>query len=357
MTKVAILNDTHAGARNSSGIFIEYQRRFYTEVFFPYLRENGIDRILHLGDYYEHRKFVNFKVLNANRTHFLEKLREFNITMDIIPGNHDVTYRNTNDLCSLNELMIGYEDVVNIHMKPTELKFADNDKKVIMLPWINSENEHYTLKCIEQTDASICLGHFEFQGFEMYRGAICHEGMDMKPFDKFDDVYSGHYHTKSSNGHIHYLGSQMEFNWSDVDDPKFFHILDLETGELEGVQNHITLFTKVVYNDELFDYNNFDYSIFNEQFVKVVVENKSNYRDFETFISNIQLKKVYDLKIVESFDGLSSYDDDDEENTQFEETSELIAQYIDGVDTLLDRELLKSQINELYHEALNAEQL
>ena len=95
---VAILNDTHAGVRNSSDIFIEYQARFYEEVFFPYLLENNIKNILHLGDYFEHRKYVNFKALNQNRRVFLDKLREYNIHMDIIPGNHDVYYKNTNDL-------------------------------------------------------------------------------------------------------------------------------------------------------------------------------------------------------------------------------------------------------------------
>ena len=356
MTKVAILNDTHAGARNSSGIFIDYQEKFYTEVFFPYLRENGISRILHLGDYYEHRKFVNFKVLNANRRHFLDKLREYNITMDIIPGNHDVTYRNTNDLCSLGELMIGYDDVVNIHMQPTELQFAPSDQKVIMIPWINSENEHYTLKCLDQTDAKICLGHFEFEGFQMYRGAVSHDGMDMRPFKKFDAVYSGHYHTKSSNGNIAYLGAQMEFTWADCDDPKFFHILDLETGHLEAVQNPLTLFTKVVYDDEEFDYNRFDYSIFDKQFVKVRVVNKTSLSQFEDFIANIQLKKVYDLKIEETYD-LDNNVDEDGENTHFEETSELISQYIDTMDTLLDKDMLKAQLKELYNEALYAEQI
>jgi len=50
--QIAILNDTHCGCRNSSDIFMQYQERFYGEVFFPYLRENGITQILHLGDYY-----------------------------------------------------------------------------------------------------------------------------------------------------------------------------------------------------------------------------------------------------------------------------------------------------------------
>ena len=99
--KVAILNDTHCGVRNSSDIFLNYADRFYTDVFFPYLKENKIKNILHLGDYYEHRKFVNFKALNTNRKHFLEPLRDAGITMDIIPGNHDVYETNCIRLCWL----------------------------------------------------------------------------------------------------------------------------------------------------------------------------------------------------------------------------------------------------------------
>ena len=112
--KVAILNDTHCGTRNSSDIFLNYQERFYTEIFFPYLKENGINNILHLGDYYEHRKFVNFKALHQNRKHFLEPMRDLGITMDIIPGNHDVYFKNTNELCSLKELLGYFTSNVNI---------------------------------------------------------------------------------------------------------------------------------------------------------------------------------------------------------------------------------------------------
>ena len=82
--KVAILNDTHAGCRNSSDIFMAYQERFYSEVFFPYLLENNIKHILHLGDYYDNRKTINFKALQHNRKIFLEPMRKHGITMDII---------------------------------------------------------------------------------------------------------------------------------------------------------------------------------------------------------------------------------------------------------------------------------
>jgi metallophosphoesterase superfamily enzyme len=131
--KYAILNDTHCGIRNSSEIFINYQERFYSEVFFPYCKDNGIDKIIHLGDYYDHRKNVNFKALNANRRMFLEPMKKMGMTMDIIPGNHDVFHKNTNELCSLKELLGYYTSNINIMMKPTTIG------NLHYLPWINAE--------------------------------------------------------------------------------------------------------------------------------------------------------------------------------------------------------------------------
>lgn len=105
--KIAVLNDTHCGIRNSSEIFLRNAADFYSKVFFPYCEENNIKQIVHLGDYYDHRKFVNFKALNHNRKNFLDPMRKLGMRMDIIPGNHDTFYKNTNDLNSLKELLVG----------------------------------------------------------------------------------------------------------------------------------------------------------------------------------------------------------------------------------------------------------
>ena len=134
--KIAIINDTHCGTRNSSDIFLNYQGQFYKDIFFPYLKEHNIKNILHLGDYYEHRKFVNFKALNQNRKDFLEPMRDAGITMDIIPGNHDVYFKNTNELCSLKELLGYFTSNVNIIMKPTVLDY--DGLGVAVIPWINN---------------------------------------------------------------------------------------------------------------------------------------------------------------------------------------------------------------------------
>ena len=350
--KIAILNDTHCGVRNSSDIFLDYQDRFYTEIFFPYCKEHDIKQILHLGDYYEHRKFVNFKALNSNRKHFLEPLRENGMSMDIIPGNHDVYYKNTNELCSLKELLGYFTNNVNIIMKPTVLDY--DGCKIAVLPWINKSNyEEYT-KWAMTCNASILGAHLELKGFDMMPGMPNPHGMNADIFSRFESVLSGHFHTKSSRDNVDYLGAQFEMTWADVDDPKYFHILDTETREIEAIRNSITIFKKVVYDDSKTDYDKVDVSQFEKQFIKLIVINKNDLYMFDKFIDRLQSIDTYELKIAESFDEYLGESVNDEK-ISLEDTTELLDSYVEAVDTDLDKEHIKVELRKLYTEAQNLE--
>ena len=72
--KIALLNDTHFGCRNDSPAFIEYQNRFYNEVFFPYIRENNINTLIHLGDVVDRRKFINHNTAHNFKNNFWKRL-------------------------------------------------------------------------------------------------------------------------------------------------------------------------------------------------------------------------------------------------------------------------------------------
>lgn len=346
--KIAILNDTHAGIRNSSEIFINYQERFYDEVFFPYLLENDIKQILHLGDYYDNRKFINFKALNRNRHHFLSKLREYGISMDIIPGNHDTFYKNTNDLNSLKELLGHYMNEVHIVMEPKVVTYDDLD--VALIPWICAENYQKTMNFIKECKAPVCGAHLELAGFEVARGQACHDGMDHKIFNKFELVLSGHFHCASQRDNIRYLGSQMEFFWSDADDQKYFHVLDSSTREVTAVKNPLRLFERIKYDDTKNEYFDYDVTRLKNKFVKVVVANKTDPFTFDRLIDRIQNEDVHELKIQENFSEFIGENVVDE-NISLEDTATLLDTYVEAVDTELDKKKIKSQMRELMREA------
>jgi len=349
--KLAVLNDTHCGVRNSSDIFLKYQERFFGEVFFPYLKENNITQILHLGDYYDHRKFVNFKALNDNRKVFLEPMRDLGITMDIIPGNHDVYYKNTNQLCSLKELLGYFTSNVNILMEPTVLDY--DGLKIGCLPWINAENSERYLNWLQNVKCDWIGAHLELSGFDMMRGIKSPHGMSSDLFKRFEVVMSGHFHTKSSKDNIYYLGSQMEFTWADAGDPKHFHIIDTETRVLTPVRNPLTMFTKIFYDDTK-GVPQINKENLEDHFVKVVVVNKTDPFKFDKFIDAIQQIKVHELKIAETFDefiGANVLDD----NISVEDTTELLDSYIEAVETDLDKDRMKTTMRSLYVEAQDKE--
>ena len=346
--KVAVLNDTHCGVRNSSDIFIDNAEKFYSDVFFPYLLEHNIQHIIHLGDYYDNRKFINFRALNRNRNHFLKPLREHGITMDIIRGNHDTYYKNTGELNSLKELLGHYMNEVHIIHEPTVMQYGS--LKIGMIPWIDVDNENKAMDFLTNAKCDWIGGHFDIKGFDMLKGIKNEHGLDRSVFNRFEKVLSGHYHTKSEQDNIMYLGSQMEFFWNDAHDNKYFHIIDTETRDITAIRNPHTLFHRIYYNDVKHDYLHYDLTDVEGKFVKIVVINKSDTFTFDRFIDRIQNRQVLELKIAENFNEFLGDNVEDQE-ISVEDTSALLDSYIDAVDTDLDKDRIKKQMNELMIEA------
>ncbi len=344
--KLAVINDTHAGVRNGSDLFLDYSARFYENTFFPYLLEHDIKKIVHLGDYFEHRKYVNFKVLNHNYKTFVSKLEEYDITMDIILGNHDTYFKNTNELNSLKEILDSYDNI-NVITEPTLVTYDSLD--MLLLPWMCAENQERSLKAIEETKATILGGHLELDGFDMMRGVKATHGMETKPFKKFDMVLSGHYHTKSSRDNIHYLGTQLQLTFADANEKKYFHILDTETRELTPIENDDSMFHKLVYDET----NKPDISEkLKNTYVKVVILNKKNLYEFDKWFDKLQRIEPFEIKVAESFEEYLG-DNVEDEGISTADTTTLLNSYIDATETDLNKEVLKKLMHELYVEAQN----
>lgn len=352
--KIALINDTHAGLRNSSDEFLDYAEKFYSEIFFPYCKENGITQVIHLGDYLDHRKYVNFKVLNRTRKMFLEPLVENGMQMTIIPGNHDVYFRNTNALCGLREVLGYFTDNVKIIMKPEVIRIDGLD--IAMLPWMTADNCDESLKFISTCAAPILMAHLELAGFEMMKGMpVAAHGMDSSIFKRFEMVLSGHYHTKSSKDNIHYLGTQYEQTWADADDPKYFHVLDTTTRELMPIRNPHSIFQRFVYNDSLYEkpmdiLSKTKFSRAARNFVKVIVAKKNDAFIFDRYIDELQKQNPIEMKIIESMDEFIG-DAVQDDAISLEDTSKLLNTYVDAVETDLDKERIKSLMRELFVEA------
>lgn len=351
--KICLLGDTHIGARNDNQHFHAYFQRFYDEVFFPYLRENNILHVVQLGDLFDRRKYINFQSLKLGRQYLFDQLNKDFTTWALV-GNHDTYYKNTNEVNSLDLLLDGYHNI-NVVNQPTEIEFED--KKFLLVPWICPENEKQCLDAITTTDADIVVGHFEITGFEMYRGAVCDEGLDVSVFRRLPTVLSGHFHHKSTNKNIHYLGTPYEITWSDYGDIKGFHIYDTDTEELTFIRNPFVMFHKILYDDTdktMEQMVNVDMRPYKGCIVKVIVRSKNNPPWFDVFIDKLEKAGVIDIQVVEDHFHLDLEADEDIVN-EAEDTLTILSKYIDQVQMTGDRQRLDTLMRNLYYEALSTE--
>jgi predicted phosphodiesterase len=350
--KIALLNDTHFGARNDSPAFLEHFMRFYNEQFFPYLEKNNIKTLIHLGDVTDRRKFINFKTAHAFRQKFMKRLWEMKVDTHIIIGNHDTYFKNTNEVNSVSELCTTYDGVNEpwIYTNPKEVELGGC--RMLFLPWICDDNYEESIYAIDNSTSEICMGHLEIKGFEMQKGIVNEQGLERSQFKRFEKVISGHFHKKSDDGHIYYLGAQYEQTWSDYKDPKGFHIFDTETRELERISNPLRIHKKFIYNDKDNDYSNVDLSEFNNTFVKVFVTNKTDEDMFNKVLDGLHNNiNAHEIMVIEDLNtdlGASVREDILE---QGEDTLTFLGNYIDQADTELDKQKLKQHIKEIYVEA------
>ena len=288
---------------------------------------------------------------------FFDRLAEKNINVHMIVGNHDTYFKNTNDVNSVDLLLKEYTNINAIYNAKT---ITVDNVDICMVPWICAENYNHSIDEIENTQAKICMGHFEIESFVMHLGAICEEGLNRSLFKDFDIVFSGHYHHRSSQGNIHYLGNPYELTWIDYKDDRGFHLFDLHTNELKFYKNPNSMFYKIYYNDKEQnddDIVNKNLSLYTNTYVKVVVENKTNPFLFDKFLNNLYNVGPIDINIVEDFtESLESDVNDDID--QAEDTLAIIYKYIDGIENdSVDTAKLKIVMRRLYVDAINQEEV
>ena len=302
--KIAIITDQHFGCRKNSKHFHDYFLKFYNDVFFPTLEKEGITTIV---------------------------------------GNHTAYYKNTNDVNAVDLLLREYENV-KIYSEATDIKI--DNLNILLVPWINSENEKMTLDAIDNSKSRCVMGHLEFKGFRIHRGFVMDQGTDVKLFDKFDRVYSGHYHTRSDDGKVFYLGNPYEMYWNDLSDTRGFHIFDTETLEHTPIDNPYKMFYNIYYEDT--NHQTFDTRKYDDKIVKLIVRKKTDQTKFERFVDKLYNSNVFELKIVENFQLI---DNEDFEAFESENTLSILNRYVEESDIDLEKSRIQTMISDVYQEA------
>lgn len=356
-----IITDTHFGARGDSEAMQHNQAKFYDRVFFPTIVKYECKSVLHLGDYGDRRKYINFATAAFIHNGYRQKMTRYGVHETILIGNHDCYLKQSTTPNSVEELCRHTPDVTVVK-EPVALDCYGTS--VLFLPWICDENRDRSMKLIEDARVPLVAGHLELKDFQTYRGVVMQTGMEASLFDRFRLVVSGHYHHKSSKSPVEYLGAPYAMTWNDYADPRGFHLLDTDTFELTFIENPYSMFARLVYDDDgqPVDYINdlcanviaID-SAYHEAYVKVVVKNKTRPEWFDRLMDALEAAGALDVLVV---DDIVVNDDETETTVSLEDvdTLDVIREYVDSLSTSCDKPKLDAYLQGLYHEAITAGQ-
>ena len=339
--KIAVITDQHFGARKNSKLFHDFFLKFYNDVFFPTLKKEKITTIIDMGDTFDSRKGIDFSTLSWAKNNYYDRLKDYKIYT--IVGNHTAYYKNTTNINSIDVLLREYN---NVYVIPEYEELSFDGLNIAMVPWINQENQESTYSALSRSMCPIVMGHLELNNFYANRIHLMEHGASREPYKKFEKVFSGHYHHRSNEDNIYYLGNPYEIYWSDLDDTRGFHIFDTDTCEVTPINNPHRMFYKLYYEDT--PYQTFDTRDYEGKIVKVIVRKKENPKQFEKFVDKLLDAGVADLKIVENF-AFSESDEFDVE--QSEDTLSILSRYLDESETDIDKIEVKNIIRNIYQEA------
>ena len=339
--KVAIITDTHYNFKKGNKVFHDYFEMFYKNIFFPTLEVRNINTVIHLGDVFDSRKSTDYWSIEWARRVIFDPLKKYNV--HAIVGNHDIFYKNTNYINSPHLLLKDYSNI-KVYSKPEEVILGD--LKTLFIPWISTDQEQETLDIIESTPCKVAMGHLELGGFKVLKDYVQEETKFDKKFRKFEKVFSGHYHTRSDDGKVFYIGNPYQMFWSDYKDERGFIIFDTETLDIEYIDNPYEIF-KIIYYDE--DKLPNDLSRYKNCIVKLVVKNRTDRNKYEKFFDELSKENPYELKVIENVVLKEVFDS--EEFLTTEDTLSLLKKYVDESEIQLNKKKIKNLISTIYQDS------
>ena len=334
--KIAMITDTHFGVRKGSELMHNYFKKFYEETFFPTIDHHDVRCVVHLGDCFDVRKSIDYYSLDWAKSNFFDKLKERDIHLIMIVGNHDMFYKQS---LELNSPRLNLKEYDNITIIDRPLTYTG----VFMVPWICDENREQTFEELKNTNARWCMGHLELAGFYANKDYKCEHGDNPDQFHKFERVFSGHFHKKSTQDNVTYLGNPYQMYWNDEGDERGFHLFHTGTGELEFIPNPTPLFHKI-YCKPGVDINPHDYR---DCFIKLVIEEGFAPLDTSNLVDALYDAGCHDVKVIENL----NIETEDDVDVDAEDTLTTLTNYVNGMDDQLNKNSIMDIFKSLYIEA------
>lgn len=356
--KIAIIGDMHFGVKAGNQDFLDFQF-WWLEEALKKMKAEGITHVIQTGDWTDTRQYIKLNVLDKLMYEFPDLLVKYGIERWMIyAGNHDLFYRDSNKIASINLLNFLCTNKLMFHVFTEEVgveTYDGGDTWFAFVPWLNKNNQEELLKSIPAKTTYV-FGHFEMIGMPMVPGgATCEHGLKIQDFKKYKRVISGHFHTISQHMNCTMVGTPYHLNWGDTLDGnnRGFWILDTITDELTLVKNedHMTLFSVIEYDkDTKYDEKFFD--AYKGTMVKVLVKEKPEAKHYKKFNELISQAQLIDYKIIDTTMVEIEKVEISEETLQLDTLSAMNT-FIDGQQSDFSKDAVKKLAKEYYLGALN----
>lgn len=240
MEKTIIIGDIHI---DSDVDTISEKIQILKDIF-----KQDCDRFILAGDIFHKRKQLNVVAVRQLQQLFSSIDKQ----IYIIVGNHDCRYK---DSLYPNSISITLQKISNVTIidKPTELD------DFLLIPWICESNYETCVDSIKTSDKKYLVGHFEINGFEMVRGIECRTGFKKSDFNKFEQVFSGHFHLHQTDKNIIYIGSIYQQTWTDFNNKKGYYLIDNNI-EFKSSDYQKEIYKHLILEDQESDFDIDEYS-------------------------------------------------------------------------------------------------
>ena len=186
-------------------------------IFYNYIKSLYEDmdlrpKIINLGDSIDNKnkqsQLIINKIKQLNDIIYHPTYRYFESV--ILTGNHDKTiYDNDESFLSplkINRVIEKYDYILTQNVKYHFLSYFSSSKYIEELNKIE----------IEQNKKNILFTHTDLHGAKANNNHEMESDIKINLFDKFDLVFSGHYHDPSSyNNKFHYIGAGFQHNFGE----------------------------------------------------------------------------------------------------------------------------------------------
>lgn len=282
-----------------------------------------VDSVICLGDYFHDRDQIDVSTLDVARK-ILNIFSNFKIYL--ITGNHDLYFKEKNDVTSLH-IFEGYP-YVNVVNNPTTFRCGEN--QINMVPWSDAHDE-------KNYEGDVVLAHAEFKTFKMQNNKFAENGLDIDQFkNKKKIVLAGHFHISDirngGNLKIGYLGNPFQHTFGDMNNNKFVYVIDFQELKLKSFENEFSP------RHEIIRYSKKETPRRTNSIVRIIYDISDTPEKYTSYASEIQENhKPFALLTQTDFE-LKSDAETQETNISFEQ---MLESFINEMDVQNKKETLE----------------